>query len=61
MGFSRCAKTSAVFIDRAEYLGEESDGVSLLFLFSQRAVGVSALSRPFGRFLTFSFVAGAAK
>ena len=50
-----------MFIDRAEYLGEESDGVSLLFLFSQRAVGVSALSRHFGRFLTFSFVADAAK
>ena len=38
--FSRGAKTSAVFLDRAGYLGEESDGVSLLFLFSQRAGGV---------------------
>ena len=41
-GFSRGAKTYEVFIDRAEYLGEKSDGVSLLFLFSQRVGGVSA-------------------
>ena len=40
--FSRGAKTSAVFLDRVGYLDEESDGVSLLFLFSQIAGGVSA-------------------
>ena len=38
-GFSRVAKTSALFVDRADDLGKESDGVSL---FSQGAGGVSA-------------------
>ena len=51
--FSRRATTSAVFLDRAEYVGEESDGVSLLFLFSRRAGDVCV---SFGVFLPLALL-----